>query len=46
MLPAPFRTQDDPTIASRLAAQMGGTLEAASVKGEGSTFTLTLSADG
>ena len=29
-------------IASRLAAEMGGTLEAASVKGEGSTFTLTM----
>ena len=29
-------------IASRLARQMGGTLEATSVKGEGSTFTLTL----
>ena len=33
-------------IASRLAAQMGGTLEAASVKGGGSTFTLTLASDG
>ncbi len=32
-------------IASRLAAQMGGTLDAASVKGEGSTFTLTLATD-
>ena len=31
-------------IASRLARQMGGTLEARSVKGEGSTFTLTLEA--
>ena len=33
-------------IASRLAAQMGGTLDAASVKDEGSTFTLTLATDG
>ena len=31
-------------IASRLATGMGGTLEAASVKGEGSTFTLRLPA--
>ena len=29
-------------IASRVVRQMGGTLEAASVKGEGSTFTLTM----
>ena len=32
-------------VASRLARQMGGTLDAASVKGEGSTFTLTLEAE-